>query len=140
MLPCSTFLGGGRGECRAELDTQQHCRDNGPCLSGQTIAVYCYLAIFLAATPFRLKRYLLSMFFVPEAQHNMLSVLSWSRCRCLEAKKLPRSQLCCRGYGGGGGHGTGERGVGIEPNQSKFLLNSLIIGKSHISPEHWCSY
>ena len=72
-----------------ELGMQQHCRDNVTMFQAKKI-IGGLLSLFSVATPFRHRG--LNNFSGP-----WCSILL-SRCRCREAKKLSRAQLCNQQY------------------------------------------
>ena len=69
-----------KNQPRAELGTQQHCRDNVTMFSSLKVVGFCFFTIFVVATPSR-HRYLniFRFFFVPEAL---------LRCRVVFVSKL----------------------------------------------------
>ena len=74
--------------------SRQHCRDNVNMPSGQNIVDYCKMSRFVVATPFTFGHQGLHIFifFLSLLCCRCRIVLSY--CRCREAKKCPRAQLC----------------------------------------------
>ena len=68
---------------------RQHCRDNVTMFSGHKIVGYCIMSIFVVATPVRHRDLTGTIFCIGSVKlHNIVG------CRCREAQKLLRAQLC----------------------------------------------
>ena len=85
---------------RPELGSRQFCRYNVSMLSGPKVVCNCHFTIFIVAIPSRHRGLTIFRFFAgpwlfPEAILRC-RVVALSRCRCREAKKLSRAQLCWR--------------------------------------------
>ena len=79
-----------------ELGTRQFCRDNVTMLSGHTFFCNFHFTIFIVATPSgHWGLTIFSIFFWSlTGPYGYFNNFMLSRCRCHEAKKLSRAQLC----------------------------------------------